>query len=94
MEAVGEVFVVVNGDGTTVGFKDVDTGFEEFVAGIEFLAFFIGGIFAVFPNDEVAVNGEFVGATAQGLGDGWVDGEVKFSSGVSSTVWVDRCATG
>ena len=77
LEAVGEVLVVVDRNGAAVLFEDLDALLEEFVARIEDLALLVARIVAVLADDQHGIDGQFVAAAAQRLGDGRIDLEAE-----------------
>ena len=69
IETPGEVFIVVDRHRASVFFEYLDAGFEEFVARIENLSFFVTGIISVFSDDQYRIDGKLISTATQGLRD-------------------------
>ena len=70
-EAVGEVLVVIDGNGAAALFENLDALFEELVARVEDLAFVVPGIVAVFADDQHSIAGQAVPRRSRALQQWW-----------------------
>ncbi len=61
--------------------KHVDRLFEEFVAGIKGLPFFVSRVVAMLADDQHAIDGQLVAARAERLGDRGIDRQLLESRG-------------
>ena len=64
-EAVGEVLIVINGNGAVILLEYFDALLKKFIARVEALALFVNGIVAVLTDDHDGIDGEFVSAATQ-----------------------------
>ena len=85
-KTVGEVFVVINGHGTSVCLKNLDALLEKFMPRIKHLVFVIVWVVAVLRDEENCVHIEFIAAAPERLGDSRVNGKTKFSRAVNTLV--------
>ena len=79
-EAERQMLVVENRDGPAIVLENPGCLAKELVAGIENLPLLILGVVAVFADDQHGVNGQFVAAAPERLGNRGIDLETKIAS--------------
>ena len=79
-EAERKMLVVENRDRAAVVLEDLGGLAEELVARIEDLPLVVAGIIAVFADDQDGVDGQFVAAAAERLGNRGIDLEAEVAA--------------
>ena len=59
---------------------------KELISRIEDLPLFVAGVIAVFADDQDGVDGQFLAAAAEGLGDRGIDLEAKIAGSLGTLV--------
>jgi len=78
LEAVRQVFIVVNGNRHTVLLEDVHALLDELASRIEHLSLLVPLVVAVFADHQHRIDRELAAAAPKRLRDRWIDLEVEF----------------
>ena len=79
LKTIGEMLVVEDRHGASVFLKYLHALLEKFIPRVKNLSLLVARILAVLADEQHCINGEFIAAAAECLGDSGIDSKPEFT---------------